>query len=608
MVKPPPGDGFTPLTPHLLITSPSAGTRFNGGSHPETIVVTGTVFLTCDDPGGDCGAGNIYRVVVQLGGSTPQQATLNLDTVPAPGTEQSGSWSLMGAPQQGALNELSITATLTAVSGVSPHQRVATAEASITVFLQPPPPPPPPADPILAACAKLNSTVPLRPSPPPEALDIGQYDASKNAFTWAEGGPFFQVVELIQPDPNEPGGPIKPVRVTHHCVRVRALVFSLSVNLINNASTEVAFTANDKTAVAPAGSATAIVEGPFVNSVLFSIGVGANLLGIFELRVVPTLLESGCIVVPAIPVAVIYQPPIGVGTLTTTETTGVALTDLSSDTFSNATPTDLSTVSQVLHFLGDFFSTVGDIAGGDADYLNTVGDALNTFSDALSFAPAVGAGGWGLRIQADNRMEVTSAIGQSWSSVPQLGPGDGDVILYLQDVTFLVYKDSEHTLITPLRFTGTGPQDVTVARLRQGAANPPALSDAARASLLQFDPVAAGSPGAIMPGDRYTLVDRFTEDNEGVARTLELAHTEQSTLEEIHSLVLTDGTQSSAGMASRYARQGYTTKASVEATGPFDFEVYYDNLFGTFAYLNKLGAPPPFPTDVAPGAASMPWT
>lgn len=143
MPKPPPPDGPTPLTPHVVITSPSDGTFFNGGSNPDTIVVTGTVFLTCDDPGGSCAPGNISQVTVQLGGSTPLQATLNLDSIPAGGTEESGSWSFTGAPQPGAVGDLSITATLTALTGVKPHQRVETTGASVTVFLRPSPPPPP---------------------------------------------------------------------------------------------------------------------------------------------------------------------------------------------------------------------------------------------------------------------------------------------------------------------------------------------------------------------------------------------------------------------------------------------------------------------------------
>ena len=598
MPKPPPGDGATPLTPNLLITSPSVGTTFNGGSHPDTIVVSGTAFLTCDDPGGQCDVGDIYRVVVQLGDSTPQQATLNLDAVPAQGTEQSGSWSFMGTPQPGALNELSIKATLTAVLGMRPHQQVATVGASVTVLIQLPLAPPPDGS-LLAACAKLYSTAPLGPSPSEPFLHVGEYDASKNAFTWAEGPPFYQRIEVIPPDPNDPGSPLEPIRITRHYARVVALVPRVSVNLINNASTHVAFTANERTAVAPAGSATASVEGPFANNVLFSFGVGVNQLGFFELRLVPTLLQAGCIVIPAIPVAVIYQPPTGVGTLKTSDTTGVALTHFSSDIFSDATPGTVSDASVALNALGDFLSTVGDFTGQNV--ISTVANTLHMIANNLEGHPK----SWDFRVQTDNRMEVTATIGQSWSSVPQLGPGDGDVILYLQDVTFLVYKDNDHTLITPLRFTGTGAQDVTVARLRPGAANPPALSAATRASLLAFDPVATGNPGAIMPGNRYSFVERFSEDNAGLVRTLELAYTEQFTMEEIHSLPLADGTPSSAGMASRYARQGYTTAASVEATGPFDFEVYYDRLFGTFAYLNKLSGPQPaLQTDVAPGATS----
>jgi hypothetical protein len=96
--KPPP-PRLTPLTPNIVIASPSAGSTYRGGSQPDTITVTGSAFLLCRDPGGECAPGNIDRVDVQFGDSAPQQATLQLDATPAPGTEQSGSWSFMGTPK-----------------------------------------------------------------------------------------------------------------------------------------------------------------------------------------------------------------------------------------------------------------------------------------------------------------------------------------------------------------------------------------------------------------------------------------------------------------------------------------------------------------------------
>src|SRR5690242_433929 len=83
--------GLTPLTPHIVITTPAAGTTFNGGSNPDTIQVQGTAFLTCDDPGGDCDPGRISGVTVQLGDSAAQPATFTPDPIPALGTVQSGS-------------------------------------------------------------------------------------------------------------------------------------------------------------------------------------------------------------------------------------------------------------------------------------------------------------------------------------------------------------------------------------------------------------------------------------------------------------------------------------------------------------------------------------
>jgi hypothetical protein len=142
MARPPPGNGLTPLTPNILITSPSPGTIFKGGQQPETITVTGTVSLTCEDPGGQCDVGDISRVDVQLvdseGNSLTQRATLNLDATPAPGTEQSGSWSfkgtppLAGTPPAAVSGAMSITATLTALE----RRHVATrAETSVTVTI-----------------------------------------------------------------------------------------------------------------------------------------------------------------------------------------------------------------------------------------------------------------------------------------------------------------------------------------------------------------------------------------------------------------------------------------------------------------------------------------
>lgn len=128
MPKPPP-PVLTPLTPHISITGPAAGDTFKGGTNPDTIPVQGTVFLTCDDPGGDCDVGRISGVSVKLGDSDAAPATLKLDPTPAQGTEQSGSWQFSGVPGPSEAGSTVITATLTMREGA----RRATASTSITV-------------------------------------------------------------------------------------------------------------------------------------------------------------------------------------------------------------------------------------------------------------------------------------------------------------------------------------------------------------------------------------------------------------------------------------------------------------------------------------------
>ncbi len=130
----PPPVRLTPLTPHIVINAPAAGTTFNGGPSPDTIPVQGTVFLTCDDPGGDCDVGRISGVTVKLGNSDVKPATLKLDPTPAQGTAQSGSWQFSGVPGPSEAGSVTITATVTVLEGA--RRTIATASASITIDIR----------------------------------------------------------------------------------------------------------------------------------------------------------------------------------------------------------------------------------------------------------------------------------------------------------------------------------------------------------------------------------------------------------------------------------------------------------------------------------------
>ncbi len=94
----------------------------------------GTVFLTCDDPGGDCDLGRISGVTVKLGGTAAQRATLALDPTPAPGTEQSGSWQFSGVPGPSEQGNMTIAATVSMLEGV--RRTIATGSTSITVSIK----------------------------------------------------------------------------------------------------------------------------------------------------------------------------------------------------------------------------------------------------------------------------------------------------------------------------------------------------------------------------------------------------------------------------------------------------------------------------------------
>ena len=441
----------------------------------------------------------------------------------------------------------------------------------------------------------MNSPLVI-PVTPSDDILLGTYDARVRAFTW---GPGFRVItKIIPPDPNDPGR-LKPTRITEHHLG-KGLIGSVSVQLVNN-GTGLGLQANQTTSVVPPGVSRATVRGPFSGSVGFEFHQEGQVIAgdtlLLDVEHGGATAEAACVVVPALPVAVIYQPPISGanGTLLTDDTTGISLTKITSDAMPT---TEATSASALIGTIGDFVSAVGGVIAGATDVgeedvsgtLTAIGASLTAIKDVIP-----GPGLWGFEVTDSQTTEVTASVGQSWSSSAELGPGNGDLILYLRNVYFAAVRlaredpttgtEVTHTMVTPLGFEGTGPLDVLASRLKPGAADPPPdLTPDMRNYLLTFDPVASGNAQAVGQSSRYSFVQRFVEMNPGVKRTLSWSYTINTTaIEELHSIPDSD-TGLSGGFASKYSRQGRTVTTELEATGPFSFDVYYDSLFGTFAF------------------------
>jgi hypothetical protein len=452
-------------------------------------------------------------------------------------------------------------------------------------------------------CDELAPYGPLTVPVPPNGLDVGTYDCQTNLLTLRTAHPFYTVVHIEPPGE----GLLHPVRVVvHHVVGYLFLPY-VTVTLTNNTA-GVSMTVNTQTPVAALPGQTSVTAyGPFTQSVGISMQHGATGTGDTLIIDPPLRLEAGCIIVPALPVAVVYQPPLATGssTFTTEETTGIALTKMTAAQLPNAHVGDLSAVAGVLGALGDFLSALGAVVGlyGEeaqviSGRLGAVGSSITAAKDVSDFIPGA-TGTWGFTVSTSDSVEVTAAIGQSWSSVKELGAGAGDVILYLKDVRFVViqttfpdpqtHEDVNSTHIAPVSFSGDGPQDVLASRLLPGAEHPPDLPEKVRKFLLSWDPVARGDPDQIAEGARYVFVENFAEGNEGVPRRLFWSYTvDQQYVAELHSIP-TDGDEVQGSIASNYRRKGKTLTAAVDAVGPFNIDVYYDQVFGTFAFHT----PPP---------------
>ncbi len=454
-----------------------------------------------------------------------------------------------------------------------------------------------PYDDILAVCQKLNAIQPVTVAPVPlQAVQLGTFDASTGTFTWNSSLPLETKEDEI---PGDPAGQKLPTEVTtmvYH-FNAEAVAVRLSVDLVNNASGTI-FTVGDQTAFGPPTSTVVSVEAPFSGTLLFTLTSGNHRAGgrvdathiiYFGINVdrshfsdfSGSLQQPGCVVVPALPIAIVYQPPTenGKGEFDSTQSTGVSINSVSGSS-STSGPGTLAGINVAIQAL-QTIAGIASLAGGYAAAVGGIASALAQFLSKF-------AGSNTVSMEVDNlhTLELTFTQENKFFSAPELGPGLGDQIVYLQDATFAVYGINGNFSYVPLGYRELTPAVVSAASLQPGATQPANLPDDIRAQLLALDPVASGNPDGVTDTSRYSFVKEFTLP----------PHTEQdwcwsytkktSTVQQMQFTETNESGQvvrvvigGSGGMS-----QANTVSTCLNVKGPVDFEIWYDHLFDTFAY------------------------
>jgi hypothetical protein len=347
------------------------------------------------------------------------------------------------------------------------------------------------------------------------------------------------------------------------------------------------------------------------------------------LQVNRNLAGAGVFTLPALPVAVIYAPPVdqsqkNASKWSLTNTTGNTSTFSFSDSKSKTTPVTpefdnvnnfvigLKAYSKAIGELADIFKTYVLVSQVDIDSAKKVSDALGVIADALGSSDASETKG--IAISTEKSVEITSTEQQTVNTNPvNGGPGSGDIVFYLKNVKLAWFVQTAGDLrVTVFEHGGIG--TVSVGFLKSGGQTD-LDADTAKA-FLSLDPFVAGGPSAELPPARFTYLD--TIDINGSEFSIVETHTVKSTEKKATTTTttnaqtnkkgflgflgigVTEDSTTQATITQSSARQhddSHTVSNSIglfaNANERYVVEIYCDVVFGTFAYRQVVTSTTP---------------
>jgi len=493
-----------------------------------------------------------------------------------------------------------------------------------------------------------------------KTFTVGTFDASTGKFGYAV--PTYMEKFTGPPDG---GGPPKPrISIGGQLNAQNVIDVVLRFNVTHR---QGAFTAT--VAGAPAVSTTT------ANSVDVQIGAATNASfslssngKTFEselpLEINHRLIGAGVFSIPALPVSIVYAPPVdqsqkNVSKWAVTNTTGntTTFTFTSANSTTQPVTPQFNTVNDFVSVLKGIATAIGLISaaglaggqsgaqsgggqsgggqsgggqsgggksGGDptakliAGALDIIAGALGS-SSATETQSVTATSQQSLTLTASNQQTITTNAANG-------GPGSGDVIVYLKNPKLAWVVDGAG----PLRVTVFGHDGIgltSVGFMKSGGQTD--LDAATTNALLALDPFVAGGPSVTLPAGRFAYLDTIdlngSEINIAETHTVSKTESQQTTnttqhvendkagvLSFIDIGVTNDGsTQTSITQTSATQTQNTNTIANTidllaKAAERYSVEIYCDVVFGTFAYRQVATSPTPVVTGTAVGSDGKP--
>ncbi len=462
---------------------------------------------------------------------------------------------------------------------------------------------------------------------------IGVFDAATGQFAFTSAS-LRTIDETIGGDPGE-----KPYQKPQHIHEEgQLLVQATDVGLIfevKNRNGDFSATVNGKKFNAPPNANTVTVNAGDVTKVKWSVH-SDNKGFANEFKIVRSnLYGGGAFIVPALPVAVLYEPPMDAqqknyASYSTSKSVGTTIKSGWTSEQSTTTPANPSQFRNAMQFKADADKAGTALSKVPNPYAQAIGTILQILAAGMGSAGASTQSG--TSVTSENALILNAGQEVSYGTAAKLGPGLGDRIIYLKNARLAWLGNGHMVNISVLGYDKiSSPTAKTLkddwTELTSGLQIKTASSNGVKSapklgsrtgldshtilSLLKLDPFYGHGSQVNLDESRFAYVDTY-EPNGGAdsykfvydAATSYLdAQTSFNVDTEEYSagflsfmgLGVTETKKLTAKFTAHSSKEFHSSqKAEVSVhfyTKPdeiYSMAVYYDRVFGTFAFKNVV--------------------
>ena len=460
---------------------------------------------------------------------------------------------------------------------------------------------------------------------------LGVFDAATGGFAFSSPG-LRTFDQKTGGDPDE-----KPYHKPEHIHEEGAmLVQATDVGLIfevKNRKGDFSITVNGKTVAAPPNANSITINVGAAAKIKWSVHSGGKGFGNEFTISRSNSYGAGVFTVPALPVAILYEPPMdkqhkNYATYTETKTVGTTIKAGWSDEKSTTIPSKPSRFVNALEFKSDADKAGAVLSKIPNAYTQAIGTILQILAVGVGNASASSQNG--KSVTTENALILNAGQQVSYGTAAKLGPGLGDRIIYLKNarlawlgdghmvnVSVLGYEKISSTTVKMLRDDW---DEVVIANLNLGPKDPgksvnKVLKPGSRTgldaktilSLLKLDPFYGHGSQVTLDEKRFAYVETFEPNGANDSFTFfydtTKSYMEAATSFNVETEDYSAGFLKFLGLGVTETKKLMTKttvsnseefhssqKAEVSAhfhAGPdesYSVAVYYDRIFGTFAF------------------------